>query len=179
MHVEQHILGHFLFGTEAFLVHDHEVAAMRAAQVFDHLEAESAETVAVGDDQTLDAAMDDAIENAQEARAVEIEAAADFPDPFVYCPAVRRAELLQYADLVVEARYLRLRRHPGVGCGNPPAPSRRPACKSQVLLGIKSPVARRTLWLETSLPVPTVERADRHANQIGELSDIVRVHTCG
>ena len=32
------------------MVHDHELAVMRAAQVFDDLEAEAAQAVAVGDD---------------------------------------------------------------------------------------------------------------------------------
>ena len=59
---------------------------MRAAQVFDHLEAEAAKAVATGHDQTLDAPKDNRIEDSQEMLAPEIEAVADFPDPFVYDP---------------------------------------------------------------------------------------------
>ena len=77
----EHVLHHFLFGTEAFLVHHHEVAVMRAAQVFDHLEAEAAQPVAVRHDQSFDPAMDNGVKDSQEAPAIEMEAAADFLDP--------------------------------------------------------------------------------------------------
>ena len=119
MHDGQHVLDHFLLRAQAFLVHDHEVAVMRAAQMLDHLEAEAAQAVAVGHDQTLDAPEGNRIEDPQEALAPEIEAAADFLDPFAYGPSVGRTELLQHADLVVEVRFLSLRRHPRIGGGNP------------------------------------------------------------
>ena len=126
-------------------------------QMVDHLEAEVVKAVAVGHDQTLDASEDDRIEDSQEMLAPEIETAADFLYPFVYGPSIRRTELLQHVDLVVEVRLLRPRRHACIDDGNPPVEPGRPAHEGQVLIAIQSPIARRALWLETA-PASTRNR---------------------
>ena len=172
----QHVLDHFLFGTEAFLVHHHKGAVMGLAHVFDYLEAEAAKAVAVGHDQTFDPPMDNSIEDSQEVLAVEIQAAADFLDPLVYGPAVCRTKLFQYSDLVIEVRLLSLRRHPCIDGSDAPRQPGSPVNEGEMFVRVESSISRRALWLEASLSVPALKRVDGHANKIGELPDIVSVH---
>ena len=76
----QYVLDHFLLRAQAFLVHHDKVAVMDLAQVFDHLEAEAAEPVAVSHGQGPNAPVDNRIKDSQEVLAIEIGAATDFLD---------------------------------------------------------------------------------------------------
>ena len=98
---------------------------MRAAQVFDHLETEAAQPVAVGHDETLNAPKDNRVEKPQEMLATKVQAAADLFDPLVYGPSIRRTELLQNPDLIFQVRLLSLRRHTCIRSSNSLRRSRR------------------------------------------------------
>ena len=122
---------------------------MGAAQVLDHLEAEAAQAVAVGHDQALNASVDNHIEDAQEMLAAKVQAAADLFNPFVYGPSVRRAELFESPDLIVQVRLLSLRRHACIRSGHSLCRSRPFVNEREMLIGVYAAVARRTLRLET------------------------------
>ena len=156
----QHVLNHFLFRTQTFLVHDHEVAVMGPAQVFDHLEAEATKAVTVGHDQPFDPPVDDSIEDSQEVLAVEIQAAADFLDPLVYGPSVCRTELFQHADLVIDVRLLSLRRHPCIDGSDAPRQPGSPVKEGEMFVRVESSISRRALRLEAPFAVPPLKRVD-------------------